>query len=120
MDKKQLQSLIDLTYRLCGEKETVLLADRVRSMGYGNATRAGISICLDDMLIPKQKQVLLEKALVVTVPGKEFGMDGHLRVSFCGTIKDIMDGVERIKWALDPAAPNELFLGDRKLVRDWA
>jgi DNA-directed RNA polymerase subunit beta' len=62
MDKKQLQSLIDLTYRLCGEKETVLLADRVRSLGYSNATRAGISISLDDMLIPKRKQVLLEKA----------------------------------------------------------
>jgi len=56
----------------------------------------------------------------VTVPGKEFGMDGHLRLSYCGTIKEIMDGVERIKWALDPNAPNELFLGDRKLVRDWA
>jgi DNA-directed RNA polymerase subunit beta' len=62
MDKKQLQGLIDLTYRLCGEKETVLLADRVRSLGYGNATRAGISICLDDMLIPKAKVALLEKA----------------------------------------------------------
>jgi DNA-directed RNA polymerase subunit beta' len=62
MDKKQLQSLIDLTYRLCGEKETVLLADRVRSLGYSNATRAGISISLDDMLIPTRKQVLLEKA----------------------------------------------------------
>jgi len=62
MDKKQLQNLIDLTYRLCGEKETVLLADRVRSLGYGNATRAGISISLDDMLIPSQKVPLLEKA----------------------------------------------------------
>ncbi len=30
-------------------------------------------------------------------------MEGHLRLSFCGTIKDIMDGVERIKWALDPS-----------------
>ena len=55
MDKKQLQSLIDLTYRLCGEKETVLLADRVRSLGYGNATKAGISIALDDMVIPRQE-----------------------------------------------------------------
>src|SRR5512138_519450 len=62
MDKKQLQSLIDLTYRLCGEKETVLLADRVRSMGYGNATKAGISIALDAMVIPKKKQELLERA----------------------------------------------------------
>ncbi|HEX7622050.1 MAG TPA: DNA-directed RNA polymerase subunit beta', partial [Anaeromyxobacteraceae bacterium] len=62
MDKKQLQNLIDLTYRLCGEKETVLLADRVRSMGYGNATKAGISIALSNMHIPRKKQVLLDKA----------------------------------------------------------
>jgi aspartate aminotransferase len=62
---------------------------------------------------------LLEKVRVVVVPGKEFGMDGHLRVSFCGTLKEIKEGVERIQWALDPHAPNELFLGSRKLVRDW-
>jgi DNA-directed RNA polymerase subunit beta' len=62
MDKKQLQNLIDLTYRLCGEKETVLLADRVRTMGYGNATRAGISIALSNMVIPKKKQAVLERA----------------------------------------------------------
>jgi aspartate aminotransferase len=68
----------------------------------------------------KLAEFLLERVRVVSVPGKEFGMDGHLRLSYCGTIKEIMDGVERIKWALDPNAPNELFLGDRKLVRDWA
>jgi aspartate aminotransferase len=62
---------------------------------------------------------LLKKALVVTVPGKEFGMEGHLRLSFAGSIKDITVGVERIKWALDPLAPNEIYIGDRKLVRDW-
>ncbi len=62
MDKKQLQNLIDLTYRLCGEKETVLLADRVRTLGYGNATRAGISIALSNMAIPKKKQAVLERA----------------------------------------------------------
>ena len=64
-------------------------------------------------------EFLLEKVLVVTVPGVEFGMEGHLRLSFCGTIKEIKEGVERIKWALDPNAPNEIFIGDRKLVRDW-
>ncbi len=67
----------------------------------------------------KLSRFLLEKVRVVTVPGKEFGMEGHLRVSFCGTIKEITEGVERIKWALDPNSPNELYLGDRKLVRDW-
>lgn len=64
-------------------------------------------------------QFLLKKALVVTVPGKEFGMEGHLRLSFAGTIKDITTAVERIKWALDPNSPNEIYIGDRKLVRDW-
>ena len=62
---------------------------------------------------------LLKKALVVTVPGKEFGMEGYIRLSYAGTIKDITTGVERIKWALDPNAPNEIYIGDRKLVRDW-
>jgi aspartate aminotransferase len=64
-------------------------------------------------------RLLLDKVRVVTVPGKEFGMEGHLRLSYCGTIKEITEGIARIKWALDPGAPNELFLGDRKLVRDW-
>jgi aspartate aminotransferase len=64
-------------------------------------------------------QFLLKKALVVTVPGKEFGMEGHLRLSFAGSIKDITTAVERIKWALDPNSPNEIYIGDRKMVRDW-
>jgi aspartate aminotransferase len=63
--------------------------------------------------------LLLQKALVVTVPGKEFGMEGHLRLSYAGTVKDVTEGVARIKWALDPNAPNEIYVGDRKLVRDW-
>jgi len=62
---------------------------------------------------------LLEKALVVTVPGKEFGMEGHIRLSFSGTVKDVTEGLARIKWALDPTSPNEIYIGDRKLIRDW-
>ena len=62
---------------------------------------------------------LLKKALVVTVPGKEFGMEGHLRLSYAGTVKDVTEGIARIKWALDPLSPNEIYIGDRKLVRDW-
>ena len=62
---------------------------------------------------------LLKKALVVTVPGKEFGMEGHIRLSFSGTVKDITEGMARIRWALDPTSPNEIYIGDRKLIRDW-
>jgi len=62
---------------------------------------------------------LLEKALVVTVPGREFGMEGHLRLSFAGSTREVVEGITRMKWALDPQAPNEIYIGDRKLVRDW-
>ena len=67
----------------------------------------------------KLARFLLDKVQVVTVPGAEFGREGHLRLSFCGSIKDITEGIERIKWALDPNSPNELYIGDRKMVRDW-
>jgi DNA-directed RNA polymerase subunit beta' len=62
MGKKQLGDLIDSCYRVFGQKETVLLADRLRHLGYGYATKAGISICVDDLLIPKRKVELLEQA----------------------------------------------------------
>lgn len=64
-------------------------------------------------------KLILKKAMVVTVPGKEFGLEGHLRLSFAGTIKDITMAIERMKWVLDPTSPNEIYIGDRKCVRDW-
>jgi len=67
----------------------------------------------------KLSKFLLDRVRVVTVPGVEFGLEGFLRLSTCGTIKDITEGIDRIKWALDPNSPNELYIGDRKLVRDW-
>jgi aspartate aminotransferase len=64
-------------------------------------------------------EFLIDKVMVLTMPGAEFGMEGYLRISFCGTIKDITEGIERIKWALDPNSPKELYIGNRKLIRDW-
>ncbi len=62
MDKRSLGKLIDVCYRLCGEKETVLLADRVRTLGYSYATKAGISIGIADMEVPKEKEEYLGRA----------------------------------------------------------
>ena len=62
---------------------------------------------------------LLKKAMVVTVPGKEFGMEGHIRLSFAGSVKDVTEGIARIKWALDATSPNEIYIGDKKMIRDW-
>jgi DNA-directed RNA polymerase subunit beta' len=62
LGKKQLGLLIDHCYRVCGQKETVLMADYLRSTGYTEATKAGISICMDDMVIPAAKAKLLDEA----------------------------------------------------------
>jgi len=64
-------------------------------------------------------EFLLDKVRVLTMPGIEFGLDGYLRLSTSGSVKGITEGIERIKWALDPGSPNELYIGERKLVRDW-
>ncbi|WP_437725196.1 DNA-directed RNA polymerase subunit beta' [Sorangium sp. So ce861] len=62
LDKKALSALIDVCYRIHRNKETVLLADRLRTLGFDHAMRAGISICMDHMVIPAAKKVLLGEA----------------------------------------------------------
>ena len=62
MKKKDLANLIDLSYRLAGNKATVILADRLKDIGYQYATKAGISIAIKDMMIPAGKPELLRKA----------------------------------------------------------
>ncbi len=62
LDKKALSALIDVCYRVHRNKETVLLADRLRTLGFDHAMRAGISICMDHMVIPPAKKVLLGEA----------------------------------------------------------
>ena len=56
MKKKELGALIDLAYRHAGNKATVIFADRLKDLGYEQATRAGISIGIKDMVIPAAKQ----------------------------------------------------------------
>lgn len=64
-------------------------------------------------------RLLLGKVRVAVVPGVEFGMEGYLRISYCGANSEVIEGIDRIKWALDPDAPNEIYIGDRRRVRDW-
>ncbi|NLY93189.1 MAG: DNA-directed RNA polymerase subunit beta' [Myxococcales bacterium] len=62
LDKKALSTLIDQCYRQSRNKATVLLADQLRNLGFEMSTRAGISICMDDMIIPAVKKEVLERA----------------------------------------------------------
>jgi aspartate aminotransferase len=119
-----VQSSIE-SLRLTLENNRNVLIKRLEAFSGVRVTKPGGTFyCFPDFSAfekdsQKLSRLLLDKVRVVTVPGREFGMEGRLRLSFCGTMKEITEGVDRIKWALDPNAPNELFLGDRKLVRDW-
>jgi DNA-directed RNA polymerase subunit beta' len=62
MNKKQLAVLIDTTFRLAGGKATVILADKIMEYGFKYSTKAGISICIDHMVIPASKARLLADA----------------------------------------------------------
>ena len=120
-----IQSSIE-TLRMTLENNRNVLVSRLEAIPGVKVTKPGGTFyCFPDFSAYNKNsqqlaQFLLDKVRVVTVPGKEFGREGHLRVSFCGTIGDIKQGTERIQWALDPNSANELYIGGRKLVRDWA
>jgi DNA-directed RNA polymerase subunit beta' len=62
LKKKEISRLINASFRKCGLKDTVVFADRLLQAGFRLATRAGISIAIDDMLVPKEKPGLIERA----------------------------------------------------------
>jgi len=62
LKKKEISRLINTSFRVCGLRDTVIMADKLMSTGFTYATRAGISICLDDMLVPPQKNELINTA----------------------------------------------------------
>ena len=62
LKKKEISRLINTSFRRCGLKETVVFADKLMQNGYRLATRAGISICSDDMLVPTQKPEIIASA----------------------------------------------------------
>ncbi len=62
MDKSSIVKLIDYAYRNIGLKETVVLSDRLKDIGYKYSTLGGLSICVSDMIIPDQKWDLISDA----------------------------------------------------------
>ena len=119
-----VQSSIE-SLRVTLENNRNVMVDRLRAFeGVNLHVPDGTFYCFPDFSAymkdsQKLSDMLLDRVRVVTVPGKEFGFEGHLRLSYCGTMKDITEGLDRIKWALDPNSPNELYLGNHKLVREW-
>ncbi len=62
LKKKEISRLINASFRKCGLKETVIFADKLLQYGFRLATRAGISISIEDMLVPTEKPGIIERA----------------------------------------------------------
>jgi aspartate aminotransferase len=119
-----LQGVVEALRLTMQNNRDVMMQELASFSGVKCIKPEGTFYCLPDFRAYQKdsvalSQFLLKKAMVVTVPGKEFGMEGHLRLSYAGTVKDVTEGVARMKWALDAKAPSEIYIGDRKLVRDW-
>jgi DNA-directed RNA polymerase subunit beta' len=61
LTKKEISNMIDVVYRHCGQKETVIFCDRIMGLGFIYACRAGISFGKDDMVIPETKDAIVQK-----------------------------------------------------------
>ena len=60
LTKKEITNVIDVVYRHCGQKETVIFCDRMMALGFNRAFKAGISFGKDDMVVPLTKEKLIE------------------------------------------------------------
>lgn len=111
--------------RLTLEKNRTTLVRELRTLSRVRVVSPqGTFYCLPDFSAYEPdslrlSEFLLDKALVVTVPGREFGMEGHLRMSFCGSEQEIIEGVARIRWALEGGPDEEISIGTRRVRRTW-
>ena len=62
LSKKHVSEIIDIVYRYCGQKETVIFCDNIKALGFKHAFKAAISFGKDDLIIPKTKQKLVNDA----------------------------------------------------------
>ena len=118
-----VQSVIENLRLTMQNNRDVMMQELITFNGIRVTRPSGTFYCLPDFRAYSNDSIelsrfLLEKALVVTIPGVAFGIEGHLRLSYAGSVNDITKGIERIKWALDPGSPNEIYIGDRKILRD--
>ncbi|MBI5711687.1 MAG: pyridoxal phosphate-dependent aminotransferase [Candidatus Eisenbacteria bacterium] len=118
------QDVIEDLRRTMQENRDVMLAELALLPGVRTVKPGGTFYCLPDFSAYRRDSIelsrfLLEQALVVTVPGREFGMEGHLRLSYTGSAAEIREAIARIRWALDPCTPAEIRVGSKTRVRDW-
>ncbi|MFX8496824.1 hypothetical protein ABTL88_19135, partial [Acinetobacter baumannii] len=73
---KNISAMIDSVYRTCGQKETVIFCDKIMALGFYHAFRAGISFGKDDMVIPAEKEALIERTKAEVKEFEQQYLDG--------------------------------------------
>ena len=76
LTKKEVTTVIDIVYRHCGQKETVIFADHLMGMGFTYACKAGISFGKDDLVVPKAKDKLVAETEVKVKEYEQQYLDG--------------------------------------------
>ena len=76
LTKREISHMIDVVYRHCGQKETVIFCDRVMGLGFRHACRAGISFGKDDMVVPDNKDELVDETRVLVSEYEQQYYDG--------------------------------------------
>jgi DNA-directed RNA polymerase subunit beta' len=76
LTKRDISRMIDVVYRHCGQKETVIFCDQIMALGFRQAFRAGISFGKDDMVIPEEKARLVEETRSLTTEYEQQYIDG--------------------------------------------
>ncbi len=76
LTKKEISNVIDAVYRHCGQKETVIFADRLMGLGFQRACVAGISFGKDDLLVPDAKEILVDDTETAVKEFEQQYLDG--------------------------------------------
>jgi DNA-directed RNA polymerase subunit beta' len=76
LTKKEISIVLDEVYRHCGQKETVIFADHIMTLGFGYACRAGISFGKDDLVVPLSKEQLVSETESRTKDFEQQYLDG--------------------------------------------
>ena len=76
LTKREISHMIDVVYRHCGQKETVVFCDQIMALGFGHACRAGISFGKDDMVIPEEKESLVGETRALATEYEQQYIDG--------------------------------------------
>ena len=128
LTKKEITNVIDLVYRHCGQKETVIFADRLMKLGFGHACRAGISFGKDDMVIPPEKAALVADAQERVKEYEQQYLDGLItQGEKCNKVVDVWsDTTEKVANAMmevdqegSSGSRHQLGLHDGALRRPW-